>query len=346
VTGVARHVVHFIVPVGFGDPHRATGGNVFDGHVAQGLDAIGWDVRLTQVDPDAAPGAAAVFESLPDGALVLVDGLIAGRAAEAIEAVAGRVRVVVLAHMLSTAFADADARAIEGEHRALRSARCVITTSEWTRSELVDRGVVPPGKVTVATPGADDAPLASGTPEGVALLCVGVVAPHKGQDVLVEALATLSDEDDWTCTIAGSLDAHPDYAQQVATMAADAGLGARITMTGALAGNRLEDAYGSADLVVAPSRVESYGMAIADALRRGIPVVASSVGGIPNTVASHAAVLVPPDRPRALGDALRRWMVDPGLRERLTEQARSDRAAIPPWSATVDRIAVTLAGVR
>jgi glycosyltransferase involved in cell wall biosynthesis len=117
-------------------------------------------------------------------------------------------------------------------------------------------------------------------------------------------------------------------------------------MTGALAGSRLEGAYRGADLVVAPSRVESYGMAISDALRRGIPVVASSVGGIPQTVESRAAVLVPPDRPRALGDALRRWMADPGLRERLTRQARTDRADIPHWSATVDRVAATLAGVR
>ena len=342
----ARDVVHFVVPDGFDDPHRATGGNVFDRHVAQGLEATGWDVRLAPVDPDAAREVAAMLASLPDGALVLVDGLIAGRAPEAIEAAARRVRVVVLAHMVSTAFADADARAIEGERRALRSARCVIATSEWTRSELLDRGVVQPDQVVVATPGADDAPLANGTPAGAALLCVGVVAPHKGQDVLVEALATLGADSAWTCTIAGSLDADPDYARRVATLAADAGLGARITMTGALSGGRLEGAYRSADLVVAPSRVESYGMAIADALRRGIPVVASSVGGIPDTVASRAAILVPPDRPRALGDVLRRWMADPGLRERLTDQARSGRADIPPWSDTVDRIAATLAGVR
>jgi glycosyltransferase involved in cell wall biosynthesis len=346
VTAAAGDVVHFVVPVGFDDPLRATGGNVFDRHIARGLAAIGWDVRDVRVDPDAAHDAAAVLASLPDGALVLVDGLIAGRAPQAVEAVAERLRVVVIAHMVSTAFEDADARAIEGERRSLRSARCVITTSEWTRSELVGRGVVQPERVAVATPGSDDAPVANGTPSGAALLCVGVVAPHKGQDVLVEALAHLGADGDWTCTIAGSLDSEPAYAEHVAMMAQDAGLGARITMTGALTGSRLESAYRGADLVVAPSRVESYGMAITDALRRGIPVVASSVGGIPQTVESRAAVLVPPNRPRALGEALRRWMADPEMRERLTQQARSDRADIPPWSVTVDRVAATLAGVR
>jgi glycosyltransferase involved in cell wall biosynthesis len=88
-------------------------------------------------------------------------------------------------------------------------------------------------------------------------------------------------------------------------------------------------------------------MAIADALRRGLPVVASSVGGIPQTVApSPAAVLVPPGEPEELGDVLRRWMVDPGLRARLTEDARSARSRLPRWSGTVDRVARTLVSVR
>jgi glycosyltransferase involved in cell wall biosynthesis len=88
-------------------------------------------------------------------------------------------------------------------------------------------------------------------------------------------------------------------------------------------------------------------MAIADALRRGIPVVASSVGGIPQAVStSRAAVLVPPDHPDLLSSALRRWMLDPALRARLTDEARRDRSLLPRWSDTVEQIAATLASVR
>lgn len=339
-------VVHFVVPEGIDDPRRASGGNVFDRRVRDGLRAIGWDVRMTPVDSDAAADAHGVLSRLPPGSKVLIDGLIAGRSAGAVEAGAGRLRIVALTHMVSAAFSGADPRVVEGEHRALRSARRVIATSEWTRSELSRRNVVPPDRVDVARPGSDDAREATGTPGGSAFLCVGTVAPHKGQDILIEALAALSTDETWTCTIAGSLDTCPDYADRVAARADAAGIGDRVTMTGVLNQDELDRAYQRADLLVAPSRTESYGMAIADALRRGIPVMVSRTGGIPQTVASRAAILVTPDQPRALTDALRKWMGDADLREALTGEARRGRASLPRWSDTADRIASTLAGVR
>ena len=347
MTAAPHGVVQFLVPEGIDDPALVSGGNVCDRHVRDGLSRIGWDVRMAEVDPDAASGAEAVLSRLPDGALVLVDGLVATGAPSAVEAAADRLRIVVLAHMVSAAFPDADPRDIDGERRSLRCARRVIATSEWTRSELARLRVVPSDRVDVAPPGSDHAPVASGTETGGAFLCVGVVAPHKGQDLLVEALSTLSGSDDWTCTIAGSLDARPDFADRLAARVADTGLGDRITMAGVLTEAELDRAYGRTDLVVAPSRTESYGMAIADALRRGIPVVASRVGGIPQTVAdSRAAGLVPPDESAALADALREWMLDPGLRARMRAEARRARTRLPQWSDTADRVSRTLAGVR
>ncbi|HYI50584.1 MAG TPA: glycosyltransferase family 4 protein [Microbacterium sp.] len=346
MTRAAGNTLYFVVPDGVDDPRRTSGGNVFDQRVRDGLRTIGWDVRMAQVDADAPSPADGVLADLPSGALVLIDGLIAGRSPEAIEAAADRLRIVALTHMVSAAFPGADARVVEGEQRALRSARRVIATSEWTRSELARRHVVPPEQVVVAHPGSDDAPAASGTPAGSALLCVGVVAPHKGQDILIEALAALGSDAAWTCTIAGPLDVCPDYAHDVETRAAAAGLGDRVTMTGVLGEDELDSAYQHADLVVAPSRVESYGMAIADALRRGIPVIASRVGGIPLTVESRAAVLVPPGEPLPLADALREWMRDADLRARLKRAARAGRAGLPHWSDTAEQIASTLAGVR
>jgi glycosyltransferase involved in cell wall biosynthesis len=236
---------------------------------------------------------------------------------------------------------------VAGEPGARRPARRVIATSEWTRSELARRQVVPPDLVDVAPPGSDDAPLASGTVNGGALLCIGVVAPQKGQDLLIDALSRLPDTGDWSCTLAGSLDADPEYAQRLASRVADAGLTERVTMAGVLTEDQLDRAYRRADLLVAPSRAESYGMAIADALRRGIPVIASSAGGIPQTVAgSRAALLVPPDESAPLADVLRRWMLDPALRARLKAEARRGRGRLPRWSETADRVSRTLEGVR
>lgn len=337
--------VHFLVPEGVDDPRRASGGNVFDRHVAAGLRERGWEVRTREVD--AGPAAESAMAALPAGALVLIDGLVAGWAPAAVEAAAQRLSVVVLAHMVRAAFPDADPREVEGERRALTASRRIIATSAWTRGELMDRERIPAAQITVAVPGTAEAPAAHGTPSGGALLCVGVVAPHKGQDVLIDALRMLEADLQWSCTIAGSLTAHPGYAGAVSERVADASLGGRVTMPGPLAAEELDEAYRRADLVVAPSRVESYGMAAVDALGRGIPVVASTAGGLPQTVgASGAALLVPPGRPVALGAALRRWITDPQLRSRMKDEAMRRRTALPRWSDTVDRVEDTLMGLR
>lgn len=347
MTGAEALRVHFVVPRGVDDPERVSGGNVFDRRVRDGLSRIGWDVRVSQIDPDASSAAASILADVPDEGLVLIDGLVAIGSPAALEAEAARLRIVMLAHMVSHAFADADPEAVEGERRALRAAARVIVTSEWTRTQLIERKLVPSERIVVATPGSDDAPRAIGTRTGGSVLCVGVVAPHKGQDTLVEALGALGAADPWRCTIAGSLTASPEFAQRVAGLAGETGVGDRITMTGVLTEGELDDAYRHADLVVAPSRTESYGMAIADALRRGIPVVASRIGGIPQTVApGRAAILVPPDEPRAWSDVLGRWIADADLRARLTGEARRGRSGIPHWSTTADRVAETLRGMR
>lgn len=336
--------VHFLVPAGFDDPLRVSGGNMFDRRLSAGLSAAGWRVRLAEVAVGSESAARVALADVPDGGIALIDGLVAGRAPAAIEGSATRVRIVVLAHMVSEAFPGADPQVIDGEHRALCAAAAVIVTSPWTRSELVGRELVPLERITVATPGADRTEAAAGTRGGRALLCVGVVTAHKGQDILIEALAGLRARPTWRCAIVGSATVDPAFAARLGARAEDLGIADRITMTGVLGAADLDAAYRAADLLVAPSRTESYGMAIADALGRGIPVIASRVGGIPSTVApGRSAVLVPPE-PGALGTALDRWMTDPALRSRLKDAALRGRGGLPRWSDTVDRVAETLAG--
>ncbi|WP_194410396.1 glycosyltransferase family 4 protein [Microbacterium cremeum] len=326
-------VVWFVVPGGFDDPGRVSGGNVYDRRVSAELRTLGWDVRIEEVAADAPDGDP--LEHLPDGALVLVDGLIAIGSPAAIEAASVRLRVVVIAHMLADAFPDPDPAAIEGERRALPRAHRVIAASAWLRDELTRRGLVAPERLVVAAPGSDQAPLATGTTTGGSLLCVGVVAAHKGHDTLVEALARLGDVPAWTCTFAGSVSTDPGFATRVARAASAAGLSPQISWAGVLSPRELDGAYANADLLVAPSRTETYGIAIGDALGRGIPVIASSVGGIPEaTQPPEAALLVPPGDPAALGDALRRWLEDPRLRASMSAAARHAAPARRRWSDT------------
>ena len=327
-----ERLMRFVVPEGIDDPERVSGGNVYDRRVRDGLAAAGWRVTTTEVaDADAV---AAALAQVPAGGTVLVDGLVAGWAPAAVASAAATARVVVLAHMLTEAFPDADLLAVDRERHALSSAGHVIATSNWTAQQLVRRGIVQEQRVTVALPGAvDDGPAEHGEPGR--LLCVGAVAPHKGQDILLDALNRLSGLD-WSCTIAGSRAVDPDFAERVATTAAP--FGSRIRMTGVLGDAELAAAYRSSGVLVAPSRAESFGMAIADARARGLPVIAARVGGIPESVAGGGALLVEPDDAGALADGLRRWMTDPALRARLRTEAAGARARSPRWSTTVERI--------
>jgi len=334
-----ERLLRFVVPEGVDDPERVSGGNVYDRRVRDGLAAAGWNVTTSEVaDADAV---AAALAQVPGGGTVLVDGLVAGWAPTAVASAAANVRVVVLAHMVTEAFAGADPLAAERERRALGRAGHVVATSNWTARELVRRGIVPERRVTVAMPGAVefeveralDGPAEHGEPGR--LLCVGAVAPHKGQDILLDALGRL-DALDWSCTIAGSRAADPDFAERVAATAAP--FGSRIRMTGVLGDAELAAAYRSSGVLVAPSRAESFGMAIADARARGLPVIAARVGGIPESVAGGGALLVEPDDAGALADGLQRWMTDPALRARLRAEAAGARARSPRWSTTVERI--------
>jgi len=331
-----------LVPAGVDDPARVSGGNVYDREVRDGLRGRGWTVTAVE----AADGAVVptALDTVPDGALALVDGLVAGWAPAVLAAASVRLRVVVLAHMVAAAFPDASSDEETAERRALGCARRVIATSRWTAGVLVQRRLVAHENVTVAVPGASAcAASGGGVPDG-ALICVGVIAPHKGQDVLLAALARLAavrPAVDWTCTLVGSTSTFPGFAAAIAEDAA--AFGGRVMLTGVRTGAELDDAYRRSAVLVAPSRVESAGMAITDALARGIPVIGAAVGGIPDTVASGGALLVAPDDPVAWADALYAWMTDAALRDRLRAEARGARAALPGWDHTVEAVERALA---
>ena len=328
--------LRFVVPAGVDDPLRVSGGNVYDRHIRDGLRRRGWDVEVCEAADAGA--AASVLRGAPDGSRVLVDGLVAGWAPAAVEEAARRLRLTVLAHMVTASFPDATGAAIEAERRALASAHGLIVTSDWTAAELARRELAEPGRTAVAAPGTVAAEPSPPPDEGQ-LLCVGVIAPHKGQDTLLAALARLRREE-WSCTIAGSSEAFPQFAARIARQAS--ALGGRVRLTGVLDDRALDDAYRHCALLIAPSRVESSGMAIADARARGIPVLGAETGGIPDALAAGGGMLVRPDDPAALAAALDAWLSDPALRGRLRREALAARATLPTWDDTVTRVADVL----
>ena len=346
--------VHVVAPEGFDNPAKPTGGNIYDRRVCAGLAEAGWDVLVTTVA--AAPpapgsgtraGLARIISAIPDGESVLIDGLVASPAAGQLLPHADRIRMTVLLHMpLATALdTHHDVSALRSERAVLRAAAGVVVTSGWARQQVLTRYAIPAQRVHVARPGADRVAVPARPVRGH-LLCVGVLGHHKGQDLLVEALAGLADRD-WQCTLAGPLDRHPDFVQQLRTRITRLGYGSRVRLTGVLTGAALSHAYTTADLLIAPSRSETYGMTVTEALAHGLPVIAAAVGGLPEALGSTAdgtrpGQLVPPGDPGALAAALGDWLGDEGHRHRLRAAAQQRRATLRGWDETTQEIANAL----
>ena len=346
------NALHAVVPEGIDDPARPSGGNAYDRRVCRSLAENGWPVHVHAVPgpwprPDKAAhrALADVVERIPDGCVALVDGLVASAAPEVLLPQADRVRLVALVHMpLGQAWADSEAR--RREDAVLSAAASVVTTSRWSRRTLLDLYSLPDERVHVAEPGVDRAPLARGTTTGGALLCVAAVIPGKGHDVLLDALATMT-ELSWSCLCVGSLSRDPAFAESLERRLSNSELGDRVRFSGPCDGADLDRSYESADLLVLPSRAETYGMVVTEALARGLPVVATDVGGVAEalghgTGGSRPGLLVPPEDHAALAAALRGWLGDGEVRLTLRRAARERRASLPGWSRTASVLASVL----
>ncbi|MFJ8135104.1 glycosyltransferase family 4 protein [Streptomyces sp. NPDC096013] len=353
---MSLRTVHFVMPGGVDDPAAPSGGNAYDRRVSLDLPGFGWQVHKHAVDgewPRPAASARAelarVLRELPDGAAVLLDGIVACGVPEIVVPEADRLSLAVLVHLPlgdetgldASVAAELDAK----ERTVLRAVSAVIGTSEWAVRRLVSHHGLAPDRVHVATPGADIAPLASGTDGVSRLLCVATVTPRKGQHRLVEALAAAADLP-WTCVCVGGLGHDPEYVDHLRGLIKRYGLQDRLHLAGPRAGAELDATYASADLMVLMSYAETYGMAVTEALARGIPVLATDVGGLPEAVGRAPdggvpGILVPPEDPAALAAELRGWFGEADVRRRLKAAARGRRAALDGWATT----ARSLAGV-
>ncbi|MEV7288963.1 glycosyltransferase family 4 protein [Streptomyces sp. NPDC093252] len=354
---MSLRTVHFVMPAGVDDPAAPSGGNAYDRRICLDLPGFGWRVRRhlaagawPRPGRDARAALAGLLAALPDGAVVLLDGLVACGVPDAVLPEAGRLRLAVLVHLPladETGLTPGAAQELDTRERALlRGVPAVIATSDWAARRLVARHGLAPDRVHVATPGADIAPLAPGTDGVSRLLCVAAVTPRKGQHRLVEALARVA-EPPWTCVCAGALTQDPAYADRLRALIARHGLTDRVDLTGPRTGPALDAAYATADLMVLPSRAETYGMAVTEALARGVPVLATEVGGLPEALGRAPdgrvpGILVPPDDPAALAAALRGWFGEPDLRRRLKSAARGRRAALDGWASTAQSLAGVL----
>jgi len=341
--------LHFLVP---GDLGTRTGGYTYDRHIIDGLRESGWQVDVQSLgagwpNPDDAARtfAGGVLDALPDGALVVVDGLAFGAMPELAAQQAKRLRWVALVHhplALETGIdAATQSTLFDSERRALAFARGVIVTSRSTARALAGYGVAD-SRIAVIEPGTEPAPLAAGSsPDGLSLLSVATITPRKGHALLIDALAGLGGRR-WVLHCVGSLTMDAGCADALVQAIDRHGLRDRVVLHGEQDESDLRAFYERADAFVLPSFHEGYGMALAEALAHGLPVISTTAGAIPDTVPADAGVLVPPGDGAALRAALQRLMDDAEWRGQLAAGARAARHRLPTWADSAARFAHAL----
>jgi glycosyltransferase involved in cell wall biosynthesis len=329
-----------------------TGGYLYDRRIVEGLRRLGWAVDVLELDasfpyptPAALEQAADALAAVRAGTIAIVDSLALGAMPDLITHEAARLPIVALVHLpLAAAYGldrDTTARFEEGERRALRVAALVIVTGK-AALPLIARYELIPDRVVVVEPGTDRAPLAHGSlGQQLELLSVATLNPGKGHERLLAALSSVPYRE-WRLTCAGSLTRNPETTDRVRTTIARLGLEDRVSLVGDLERPALEACYDSADVFVLATRQETYGMAVAEALAHGLPVVATMTGAIPELVGDVAGVLVPVGDTPALVAALSRVLSDATLRARLAEGARRMRDQLPTWEETSRRMAAAL----
>jgi glycosyltransferase involved in cell wall biosynthesis len=347
-----RHFA-FAVP---GDLATPTGGYAYDRRIVEELRRLGWKVDTIDLGegfPRATPERKAMAQQRladrPRGQPIVIDGLAYGVLPEAAEQLRERNPLIALVHhplALETGLSPQDVEALrKSEQAALAAARGVIVTSPSTEQILLDDYDVPGECITVAVPGTDRGVIAAGSSDGVVrLISVGAVVPRKGFDVLLAALAKIPDLP-WRLAIAGDLIRDSAAAAQLHADIQQHGFAGRVDLLGVLTQDRVAALYAGADIFVLASRFEGYGMAFAEAMAHGLPIIGTTGGAIPDTVPPEAGVLVEPNDVNGLARALRMLIEKPDERRWLATGAQAAGEKLPTWEESAKRFASAIEAV-
>ncbi|MEV8468604.1 glycosyltransferase family 4 protein [Fluviibacterium sp. DFM31] len=253
--------------------------------------------------------------------------------------------LVALVHhplALETGLAPEVAAALVARERDnLALARHILVPSPHTARVLMADYGVPEAKLTVVEPGViRSAQTAVSKAEPPLILSVGLQAARKGHDVLLRALARLTDLD-WQAVIVGRAHEAP-VARALVQLRGDLGVTDRVRLAGLLSDDEVQDLYRAARVFALATRYEGYGMVFAEALVHGLPIVSCRVGAVPDTVPGQAGLLVEAEDDRAFAEALRRVLCEAGMRQAMA--SASDRAGLklPDWDMQARRVGAVL----
>ncbi len=341
--------VALLVPAPF---ETVSGGYAYDRAIVAGLRANGDEVAVLELagthplsDAAAQASARAAWQRVAADTVPVIDGLGLPAFARLADALAARGAVALIHHptALEPDHDDATRDTLRATERELfgRLGR-IIVTSAATAERLASEFAVPRARIAVVVPGTADAPRSEGSGgPGCMILSVGVITPRKGHDVLLRALAKLPDLD-WTLTIAGA-PRDTEHAAMLRMLAGELGIAPRVTFAGEVVDDALEALWRRADIFALATRFEGYGMAVAEALKRGVPVAVTDGGAVGSLLTPQTGVVTAVGDAAALSRALRRMIFDRPLREEMRAAAWLAGRALPDWNAQAHAFAAALA---
>jgi glycosyltransferase involved in cell wall biosynthesis len=329
----------FAIP---GDLATPTGGYIYERRLLEALRDQGRDVAYLKLGasfPDATPedmaDAIAQLTRLEPDRAVILDGFVSATLdTEALAAL--HVPSVAMVHhplALETGLDEARRDHLYRLERAnLAHVAHVLVPSPATAAMLTGSYGVAPARITIAQPGTDRPTLPRAPVTPPLILSVGIQHPRKGHDILLKALARLTDLP-WSAVIAGK--AHDAaYAAELARLNRDLGLERRVRLAGEVSDAELAALYAAASIFALATRYEGYGLVFDEALVHGLPIVSCRTGAVPDTVPSAAGRLVPPDDAPALADALAELLRDEDARDACARAALDAGQARPGWADT------------
>ena len=338
----------FLIP---GDLTRRTGGYGYDRRVLAGAKNYGVDLEPVAL-PDGFPcpdrkgqdETLRILEALPPHHPLLIDGLAFGAFdAAMISALKGP--IIALVHHPLAYENGIDtyvaARLKISERNALSHCAAIIVTSAPTRQILIDDYDVPASHIHVAIPGTDPAPRARGSGRiSPHFLGVGSLTSRKAWPVLIEALA-LNKDMDWSTTIIGD---GPER-QTLLALIQSHNLSQRVRLIGEVDDQGLADAYDTADAFVMPSLYEGFGMALTEALARGLPCIASDGVVAVQHLPSSSVITAPAGDVDGMAKAIR-YLLHPDRRAEAAAQAQKASLSLSRWDDTTRIITDILRSVR
>jgi glycosyltransferase involved in cell wall biosynthesis len=347
--------VAFVV---YGPLDERSGGYLYDRRVADRLRERGDSVVRVSL-PDVSPRLALAHNLDPrvrrrlarlDADAVVVDELCHPSLAGVVGSLPGPT-VGLVHHLRSSEPGPALRRRLDRalERRFLAGCDAYVCNGETTRA-AVGR-LVDPEPSVVARPGADrlggDPPTTERVRERAGqgplrLVSVGTVVPRKGHRTLLDGLAGV--DAPWRLDVCG---AEPDrgHAAALRRRAADLGVADRVRFHGRVSDDALAARLRGSHLFALPSTYEGYGIAYLEAMRAGLPVVASRAGGAREFVDGENGVLVDPGDAGAVRAAVSRFAGDRAALAAAGEAALATARSHPTWAETGDRVRAFLRSV-